>query len=237
MARQGPERKGPGERAILSWSGGKDSALALQEVRQSGELHIAALLTTITEDYDRSSMHGIRRVLIEEQARSFGIALERVLLSPVSSNEEYDSRMREVLQRHKARGVSTVVFGDLHLADVRAYREERLATMGMRTVFPLWGKDTAELARAFIRQGFKAVITCVDTQQLDPQFTGRAFDEETIASLPAGVDPCGENGEFHTFVYDGPIFRFPIAHTKGEVVLRDGRFSFCDLIPKGRSSR
>jgi len=219
-------------KAILSWSGGKDSALALHEIQQAGDYEITALLTTITESYDRSSMHGIRRPLIEQQAGSLGIALEKVPLSRVSSNEEYDSRMRELLERHKGKGVSVVVFGDIYLADVRKYREERLASIGMKGVFPLWGRDTTELARTFIRQGFKAVITCVDSEQMDPGYAGRTFDEEMLASLPAGVDPCGENGEFHYFVYDGPPFGFAIPHTKGDVVLRDERFAFCDLIPE-----
>jgi len=218
-------------KVILSWSGGKDSALALYEIQQAGDYEILALLTTITEEYDRSSMHGIRRPLIEQQAESIGISLEKVLLSPVSSNEEYDAKMREMLERHQKKGVSTVVFGDIYLTDVRKYREERLASIGMKAVFPLWGRDTAEMARTFIRQGFSAVITCVDTEQLDRSYAGRAFDDEMLASLPVGVDPCGENGEFHSFVYDGPIFKRAIPHRTGEVVLRDDRFMFADLIP------
>ncbi len=219
--------------AILSWSGGKDSALALHAVRQAGEYHIAAMITTVTEPYDRSSMHGIRGTLIEEQAASLGIPLEKVMLSPVSSNEEYDSRMQELLERHKAEGVSAVVFGDIHLEDVRQYREKRLASIGMQGLFPLWGRDTFRLARGFLDRGFKAVVTCVDTGQLDKGFAGRPYDEDFLASLPEGVDPCGENGEFHSFVYDGPIFAGPIAHATGEIVLRDGRFCFCDILPRG----
>ena len=218
-------------KTILSWSGGKDSALALHEVQKTGEYEIQALLTTITEAYDRSSMHGIRRSLIEQQAESLGIPLEEVLLSPVSSNEEYDVRMREMLERYKGEGVSAVVFGDIFLEDVRNYREERLASVGMKGIFPLWGRDTTELARAFTELGFKAVITCVDTEQMDAGYAGRAFDGELLASLPAGVDPCGENGEFHSFVYDGPIFKRAIPHTAGEVVLRDEHFMFADLTP------
>ena len=218
-------------KTILSWSGGKDSALALHEVQKTGEYEIQALLTTITEAYDRSSMHGIRRALIEQQAESLGIPLEEVLLSPVSSNEEYDVRMREMLERYKGEGVSAVVFGDIFLEDVRNYREERLASVGMKGIFPLWGRDTTELARAFTELGFKAVITCVDTEQMDAGYAGRAFDGELLASLPAGVDPCGENGEFHSFVYDGPIFKRAIPHTAGEVVLRDEHFMFADLTP------
>ena len=218
------------QKAILSWSGGKDSALALYEIQQAGDYEIMALLTTMTEAYDRSSMHGIRRPLIEQQAESLGISLEEVLLSPVSSNEEYDAKMREMLERYKAEGVSAVVFGDIFLEDVRKYREERLASVGVKGIFPLWGRDTTELARTFTELGFKAVITCVDTEQLDRSYAGRAFDEDMLASLAAGVDPCGENGEFHSFVYAGPIFKRSIPHRTGEVVLRDERFAFCDLI-------
>jgi len=219
-------------KAILSWSGGKDSALALYEIQRAGDYEIPAMLTTITEVYDRSSMHGIRRVLIEQQAESLGISLEEVLLSPVSSNEQYDAKMREMLERYEAEDVSTVVFGDIFLEDVRKYREERLASVGMKAAFPLWGRDTTELARTFTQLGFKAVITCVDTEQMDASYAGRAFDEELLASLPAGADPCGENGEFHSFVYDGPIFKRAIPHTTGEIVLRDEHFMFCDLIPE-----
>lgn len=218
------------QKAILSWSGGKDSALALYEIQQAGDYEIMALLTTMTEAYDRSSMHGIRRPLIEQQAESLRISLEEVLLSPVSSNEEYDAKMREMLERYKAEGVSAVVFGDIFLEDVRKYREERLASVGMKGIFPLWGRDTTELARTFSELGFKAVITCVDTEQLDRSYAGRAFDEEMLATLPESVDPSGENGEFHSFVYDGPIFKRSIPHRTGEVVLRDERFAFCDLI-------
>lgn len=224
--------KRPGEKAVLSWSGGKDSALALHEMQQAGDCRVVALLTTITEEYDRSSMHGVRRVLIEQQADSVGIALEQVSLSPAASNEEYESRMGELLERYKSKGVCTAVFGDIFLADVRKYREDRLASIGMQAAFPLWGRDTAELARTFIRQGFKAVIVCVDTEQMDPAYAGRVLDQGLLDSLPPGVDPCGENGEFHSFVYDGPNFKFPIAHRKGEIVLRDERFAFCDLVPE-----
>ena len=220
------------EKAILSWSGGKDSAMAVHAIRQAGEYEITALLTTITQGYDRSSMHGIRRVLIEQQADALGIALAEVPLSRVSSNEEYESRMQELLERYKEKGVSTVVFGDIFLEDLRRYREERLASIGMKGAFPLWGRDTAELARGFVRQGFRAVITCVDSEQMDPGFAGRAFDEEMLASLPSGVDPCGENGEFHTFAYEGPMFARPVLVCPGEVVEREG-FLFRDLLPAG----
>lgn len=222
----------PKEKTILSWSGGKDSALALHEIQASRAFEVVALLTTVTEDYGRSSMHGIRRPLIRQQADAVGVPLEEVCLSRVSSNEEYESRMRELLERYKVQGVSAVVFGDIFLEDVRRYREDKLASIGMKGVFPLWGKGTAALARTFLRLGFKAVITCVDSEQMDPAYAGKDFDEPLLRSLPARVDPCGENGEFHSFVHDGPIFGHPILFSRGDVVLREERFSYCDLIPK-----
>lgn len=219
------------EKVLLGWSGGKDSTLALYEVLQDGGYEVAALLTTITEDYDRVSMHGVRRELIERQAESVGLPLEKVFLSKSSSNEEYEERMSRVLQRFKDGGVEAVVFGDLFLEDVRRYREENLARIGMRGVFPLWGQDTKELAVRFIELGFQAVLSCVDTQAIDGAFAGRRFDRLLLADLPASADPCGEKGEFHSFVFDGPIFSRRVFHTPGEVVLRDGRFSYCDLLP------
>jgi uncharacterized protein (TIGR00290 family) len=219
------------EKVILSWSGGKDAALALHELQRSKEYEILALLTTVTEEYDRISMHGVRRVLLERQAESLGLPLENVLISKNTSDEEYDRKMREVLQKYLATGVSCVAFGDVFLQDVRNYREENLSKIGMKGVFPLWQSDTTKLAHTFINLGFEAVITCVDSKVLDRRFVGRAFDERFLSELPSGVDPCGENGEFHSFVYAGPIFRKRILHKRGEVVLRDGRFYYCDLIP------
>lgn len=219
------------EKVLLGWSGGKDSALALYELIQAGGFGVAALLTTITEDYGRVSMHGVRSELIERQAASVGLPLEKVFLSKDSSNEEYEERMGHTLQKFKEDGVEAVVFGDLFLEDVRRYREDNLARVGMRGVFPLWGRDTKELALRFIELGFQAVLTCVDTQALDGAFAGRRFDRLLLTDLPASADPCGEKGEFHSFVYDGPIFSRRVFHTRGEVVLRDGRFSYCDLLP------
>jgi uncharacterized protein (TIGR00290 family) len=219
------------EKVILSWSGGKDAALALHELQRSKEYEILALLTTVTEEYDRISMHGVRRVLLERQAESLGLPLENVPISKNTSDEEYDRKMREVLQKYLATGVSCVAFGDVFLQDVRNYREENLSKIGMKGVFPLWQSDTTKLAHTFINLGFEAVITCVDSKVLDRRFVGRAFDERFLSELPSGVDPCGENGEFHSFVYAGPIFRKRILHKRGEVVLRDGRFYYCDLIP------
>lgn len=219
-----------GEKILLCWSGGKDSALALYELRKSCDFEITALLTTITEDYDRVSMHGIRRALLELQAESLGLPLEKVCISKNASNEEYGAKMERILTRCRQQGVSAVAFGDVALQDVREYREKNLARVEMRAIFPLWKRDTAELARTFIGLGFKAVTTCVDSNVLGKEFVGRVFDEKFLAELPSNVDPCGENGEFHSFVYDGPIFQRRISHELGEVVLRNERFYFCDLL-------
>jgi uncharacterized protein (TIGR00290 family) len=217
-----------GTPVALSWSSGKDCALALAELHAAG-VPVATLLTTVTTEYDRVSMHGTRRALLEAQAASLGLPLEVVELSPKSSNEEYEARMGEALARLRERGIETVAFGDLRLEDVRAYREAQLARAGMRALFPLWDRDTARTAREIIARGFRAVLTCVDGEVLDERFAGRDYDARLLAELPAGVDPCGENGEFHTFVHDGPGFRSPVRFTRGEVVLRDGRFWYCDL--------
>jgi uncharacterized protein (TIGR00290 family) len=219
------------EKVIFSWSGGKDSAIALYEIEKSNNYEVLALLTTVTEDYDRVSMHGLRRILLEQQAESLGYPLEKILIPKNASNQEYESKMEEALLKYKNRGVNSVVFGDIFLEDVRKYREDNLAKIGMRGIFPIWKRDTNELARTFINLGFKAVTVCVDSNVLDKRFVGRVIDEQFISELPSGVDPCGENGEFHSFVYDGPIFRVEIPYSTGEVVLRDSRFYYCDLVP------
>jgi len=216
----------------LSWSGGKDSALALQEVIRGQKYRVKALLTTVTEEYDRISMHGVRRSLLSAQASSLGLPLEEVWIPKKASNEIYEDRMRRVLTKHKDRGVEQVVFGDLFLQDIRSYREDRLARIGMRGIFPLWGRDTAKLAREFIGTGFRAVVCCVDPRKLPGEFCGKEYDAAFLESIPGSVDPCGENGEFHTFVHAGPIFSNELPITKGEVVLRDG-FYFVDLVPRG----
>lgn len=220
-------------RAIVCWSGGKDSALALYEIQKARGYEITALLTTITEEYDRVSMHGVRRELIECQAKLLKLPLERVYIPKDSSNGEYEARMAEMLSKYHKDGVETVVFGDVFLADVRRYREENLSKAGMKAVFPLWGRNTSELAGTFVGVGFKGVVTCVDSQFLDRRYAGRSFDGRFLAELPQGVDPCGENGEFHSFVYDGPIFRGHVPFRKGKIVLRENRFYYCDLIPLG----
>lgn len=220
----------------MSWSGGKDSSMAFYQAKKIPGLKVLALLTTVTEGYDRISMHGVRRTLLEQQAESLGVPVDKVYISRQSSNEEYEKRMREKLLHYKNQGVSSVVIGDIFLEDLRKHREAKLSEIAMSGIFPLWKRDTVELAHTFIDLGFKAVITCVDSQALDKAFVGRTFDRQFLSDLPVGVDPCGENGEFHSFVYDGPIFSRPILHKKGEVVLRDNRFYFCDLLeekPKG----
>lgn len=219
------------EKVLFAWSGGKDSAMALYELLKVGRYEVAALLSTVTEGYDRISMHGVRRTLLEAQASSLGLFLEKIYISKTSSNAEYEEKMREVLLRYKRANVSSVVFGDIFLEDLKKYREDNLAKAGMKGIFPLWKQDTGELADAFIDAGFKAVITCVDSKLLDGSFSGRNFDKQFLRDLPPGVDPCGENGEFHSFVYAGPIFKKEISFDRGGIVLRDERFVYCDLIP------
>lgn len=217
------------EKVIVSWSGGKDSALALYELQKSCE--IVALMTTITRDYDRISMHGTRRTLLELQAKSLGFPLEKVFISKSVSNEQYESKMLNVLTRYLADGVRSVVFGDIFLENLREYRENNLSRIGMKAIFPIWRKDTGQLAQTFIDLGFKAVITCVDSDFLDKEFVARFFDEQFLSDLPPSVDPCGENGEFHSFVFDGPLLQNRVSHAIGQVVLRESRFYYCDLIP------
>jgi len=220
------------EKILFCWSGGKDSAMALYQMRKNNKYEVVSLLTTITEDYDRISMHGVRRLLVEQQARSLGIPLHKVFISKSCSNEEYGSKMSEALIKFKQEGVETVAFGDIFLEDVRKYREDNLAKLNMKGVFPLWGRNSAELVQSFIALGFRAVVSCINTKVLDEKFLGRQIDEDFIAELPPGIDPSGENGEFHSFVYDGPIFKQKIDYSQGESVLRES-FHFCDLIPKG----
>lgn len=219
------------EKILLSWSGGKDSALALYELLQAKTFEIAALVTTVTEGYDRISMHGVRRILLEQQVASLGLPLEIVWISRNASNQEYETRMQALLEKHLRAGISTVAFGDIFLEDLRKYREDNLAKLGMRGLFPLWKRKTNLMARDFIQLGFRTVITCVDSKALDGRMVGREFDAQFLSDLPFEVDPCGENGEFHSFVYDGPLFREPIRHERGQVTLRDDRFYYCELIP------
>jgi len=205
--------------------------MALYEILNSGTQSVSALLTTVTEDYDRISMHGVRTELLERQAEAIGIPLVKVLIPKGCANDDYENNMREALTRFRDGGTCTVGFGDIFLEDLRRYREDNLAKVQMNAVFPIWKKDSRELAETFINLGFKAIITCVDTKYLDASFAGREYDMEFLEDLHSSVDPCGENGEFHSFVYDGPIFKRPVTVTRGEVVLRDERYSFCDLLP------
>jgi len=219
-------------KAILAWSGGKDSAMALHEIRRAGVYTIERLLTTATQDYGRVCMHGVRTALVERQAAELGLPLDMVYLAANESHEGYDAKMLDYLKRCRRQGIEAVVFGDLFLEDVRQYRERSLSRVSMQAVFPLWLRNTGVLARVFIESGFKAVITCVDLEALSPAFAGRDFDPAFLNDLPAGVDPCGERGEFHSFVYDGPIFRGAIPFTTGLTVKRDNRFLYLDLIPE-----
>ena len=224
------------EKVVFTWSGGKDSAMALYELQKVYNYEILALLTTITAGYDRISMHGVRNRLLEQQIESLGFSLERIYINKDSSNEEYEVKMKNALLRYRAQGVSLVAFGDIFLEDLRRYREENLLRIGLKGIFPLWRRDTTTLAHTFIDLGFKAVISCIDSKYLDKSFAGRVFDKQFLSELPLNVDPCGENGEFHSFVYGGPIFKSEIPYEKGEVVLRDSRFYYCDLIPIDKTS-
>ena len=217
---------------LVAWSGGKDSALALREIVGDARYRVAALLTTVTAEYDRISMHGVRRSLLHRQAESLGLPLEEVVISPGATNDDYETNMGGALATLRTRisGLDTVVFGDLFLADIRAYRERMLARLGLRGLFPQWLRDTRSLAHEFVRLGYRAVLVCVDATQLAGEFAGREFDADLLRDLPPDVDPCGENGEFHTFVYAGPGLREPVSHERGPLVVRDGRFVYCDLV-------
>lgn len=219
------------EKVLFTWSGGKDSAMSLYELQSTQSYKVLALITTVTKDYDRISMHGVRSILLERQAESLFLPFEKIYITKNASNEEFESRMKDKLLYYQSQGVFSIAFGDIFLEDLRKYREENLSKIGMKGIFPIWKKNTTELAHKFIDLGFKAVITCIDSKVLDKSFAGREFDRQFLSKLPHTVDPCGENGEFHSFVYDGPIFRKEISHQKGEVVLRDNRFYYCDLIP------
>ncbi|MFC1871248.1 diphthine--ammonia ligase [Chloroflexota bacterium] len=221
------------EKILLSWSGGKDSALSLYEIQKSKDYEVVSLLTVITGDYDRVSMHGVPRMFIEQQAQSLSLPVEIVRIPASCSDEEYESIMRKTLTRFKEKGVSSVVSGDIFLEGIKDYRRNNLAKLGMKGIFPLWGRSTDELAASFVSLGFRAVITCLDTILMDKNFIGRLFDRQLLSELPPAVDPSGENGEFHSFVFAGPVFKEKINFTTGERVLRDS-FYFCDLLPGRR---
>ena len=230
--RPDPIRSRP-EPIVLSWSGGKDSSLALAALRRDERFEVVALLTSVTRDYDRVSIHGVRRTLLRAQAKEVGLPLFELTLDALSSNEAYEAAFRLAVERLRVAfpDLRRLAFGDLFLADVRAYRERLATSIDMEAEFPLWGRDTATLADEFVAAGYRAHLVCVDTQQLSSHFVGREFDDALLKALPTTVDRCGERGEFHTFVSDGPIFAEPVPVTLGEIVLRDERFAYCDLLP------
>ncbi len=226
------------KRVLLSWSSGKDSAWALHVLRQRSDVELVGLLTTFNEAADRVAMHGVRRSLVQAQSAAAGLPLWFIQLPWPCSNEIYESRMRDAIDRARKSGVTHFAFGDLFLEDVRDYRVRQLAGTGIEPLFPIWSneRETPQLARQMLASGLSAVLTCVDPKQLDPKFIGRRFDEDLLAELPPTVDPCGERGEFHTFCCAGPMFDKPIAITVGESSLRDG-FWFADVVPtEGQSS-
>lgn len=234
-------------RALVCWSGGKDSALALWLARSRPDLEVAGLLTTFSEEFDRVSMHGVRRELLEAQADSLGLPVWKVFLPTpprdascalpppghqgfvsFASNDVYEEKMLEAFERARREGIEAIVFGDIFLEDLRAYRERLLGRAGLTGIYPLWGRPTRELLEEFLERGFRAVVVCVDSVRLDASWAGRLLDRRFLAELPAGVDPCGENGEYHTFVFDGPGFSHPVEICQGETVSRDP-FCFRDL--------
>ena len=217
-------------KAIASWSSGKDSAFALHESLRSGEFEIVGILTTVTEAYQRVAMHGVRTELLDRQADALGLPCIKVPIPSPCPNDVYEREMSQVMDRLRAEGVTAMIFGDLFLEDIRAYREARLREAGFQGVFPLWKRDTRALAREMVASGLQARLTCIDPRKLDPSYAGRLFDQTLLHSLPSDVDPCGENGEFHTLVTHGPMFREPIEVVVGEIVTREG-FVFADILP------
>ena len=222
-------------KAWLSWSTGKDSAWALHTVRQQNEVEVVALLTTVNAQFQRVAMHAVRESLLDAQARAAGLPLIKVPIPHPCSNAQYEQAMAEAMGQARAEGVYHVVFGDLFLEDIREYREEKLAACGMQPLFPIWGLDTPGLARRMVEEGLGAYVTCVDPKKLTRAFVGRVYDSQFLADLPAGIDPCGENGEFHTFAFAGPMFQAPVPTQVGEIVDRDG-FIFADLLPVAATS-
>ena len=220
----------PRPRVLLSWSSGKDSAWALHVLRQQDEVEVVGLLTTVNSTHGRVAMHAVREQLLEQQAEAVGLPLWKLPLPWPCPNDTYESLLAAAMARAKLEGIDEIAYGDLFLEDIRAYREARHAGTGIGTRFPLWQQPTAALARSMLDGGLRACLTCVDPRQLDASFAGRDFDAGLLAELPATVDPCGENGEFHTFAFAGPMFRTPVSIRKGHVVARDG-FVFADLLP------
>jgi len=223
---------------VMSWSGGKDSVMALHELLGADDYEVIELMATVSEEYRRVSHHGVREELLDAQAAAIGIPLHKVYLPSGEgggcSNEVYEAIMNRVMDGYKTRDVNAVAFGDLFLEDLRAWREANLAKAGMRGLFPIWKRNTTEVAHEVIRLGYKAYVSCVEAH-VGPGFVGRLYDEKFLNELPSTIDPCGENGEFHSFVFDGPIFRTLVAVEVGELVTRDGRF-YADLLPEFQRS-
>lgn len=219
----------PKPKALISWSSGKDSAFSLHEVRRAGDYDVVGALTTVTETFERVSIHGVRQDILRAQCAVAGLPQIVVPIPYPCPNEVYEARMAEAIARAVGEGVSHMIFGDLFLRDIRAYREQKLAGSGIAPVFPLWDRPTRPLAQAMIDSGLEAYLATVDLNKLPAEFAGRKFDAQLLADLPEGVDPCGENGEFHTCVVAGPMFSHPLAVTTGERVTRDG-YAYCDLI-------
>ncbi len=207
-------------KSIFNWSGGKDSSLALYKILQSNTHEVQTLVTTLSEEFDRISMHGVRSQLLKSQAEAIGIPLTEIRLPEMPSMSSYDNIMKEVMGNFKQEGITTSIFGDIFLEDLKIYREKQLATVGMKAHFPLWKGDTTDLLNEFIDLGFKTILVCVNADLLPEEFAGRVIDKDFIKDLPTGVDPCGENGEFHTFVFDGPIFKKPVEFELGELVFK-----------------
>jgi uncharacterized protein (TIGR00290 family) len=224
-----PEHTAPTP-VVYSWSAGKDSAFGLWTLLRDPEYEVRALLTTVTETYDRVSISGVRQVLLDRQAEMLGLRLIKVSIPPACPNDLYERRMASTLTTGHLRGIDHVAFSDLFLQDVRAYREEHLARVGKHGVFPLWDRDTSQLAREMVAERFRATVVCLDPRAIDPSFAGREFDLDLLTDLPDAVDPCGENGEFHTFVWDAPMFADTIRCRTGDIVTRDG-FLYCDVLP------
>jgi uncharacterized protein (TIGR00290 family) len=220
------------EKILVSWSGGKDSTLALYEIIKDFDYEIV-LLTTISEEYKRICMHGVRESLLDKQAKSLGFKLEKVYIPPNATLSICDSIMQRVLAKYTREGFNSVVHGDIFLEDLKKYREDNLAKVGMKAIFPIWKRSSEELSGRFIDLGFKAIITCVDSKSLDKSFAGRIYDNKFVSQLPEGVDVCGENGEFHSFVFDGCLFKEKLDFQIDKVVFRDKQFYFCDLTERG----
>lgn len=214
---------------LLSWSSGKDSAWALHVLQGDPSVQVVGLLTTLNERAHRVAMHAVRESLLDEQASALGLSLTKVYLPDPCSNADYERAMSKAMRDARHQGVDAIAFGDLFLEDIRRYREENLAPTGIEPIFPLWGTPTTDLARKMVAAGLRAIVTSVDPAQLDPRFAGRVFDQAFLEDLPDGVDCCGENGEFHTFAYAGPMFEQPLAVTPGRAVTRDG-FVYFDVV-------